>query len=158
MQASTTSVGVRRPDFRWTVSYRPYMHVSLDTGQPYIGPAFIGTLSPRPLLPLTVPVRNERDEIVGLVGGTLLLEPGSANLAMAPGTQPIVVDRPGQIIVHDGVAEAPEDVSSEPLLAEMRAAQAGVLVDVVGLRTHAGAPRRVRRGADCRWTIVVSKR
>ncbi|TAK73297.1 MAG: sensor histidine kinase [Dehalococcoidia bacterium] len=156
IQASTDSPGLKAPpELPLDITARPYWRPPLESGEAYVGAAFMGVLSPpRPVLPLLVPVRDWAGNVTGLVGGTLLLEPLSRDIAFAPGIDAEVVDREGQLIVRGGLPTSPTDVSRDPLYARMRTAGNGVFVDVTGLDQKPDELVGFATARPAGWTII----
>ena len=89
------------PGLPLDVSDRPHVRRALDTGQPTVSQAFVGSFSDVPVISFSVPVIGDDGTITGLVGGGVRLDQagiGADSLRFAGGTEVVILDGNGSVI------------------------------------------------------------
>ena len=122
---------------------RSYFTGRARTKKPVVGEAIVATRSKRRLVVMGVPTRDERGRINGVLAGGIVLqqsaEDARTNDLGYEGLQ--VIDRAGQQVTRRNL----ERPANTALVARLRQAREGVVVDTAGSTALPAASSRSRR-------------
>ena len=116
---------------------RPHIRQLFESGQPSISAPIMGRTLRTPIISISAPVKNARDEVIGLIAGVIELErenifDAAVNLALGGPSRMFIMDTTHQIYVTAtepqlAMQPLPADADS-PLLAALRSGQSSGLL------------------------------
>ena len=134
---------------------RSYFTEALRTKKPVVGEAIVATRSKRRLVVMGVPTRDERGRINGVLAGGIVLqqstEDARTNDLGYEGLQ--VIDRAGQQVTRRNL----ERPANTALVARLRQAREGVMVDTSGLDGSSGRVVAFATSATPGWLAVIDQ-
>jgi serine phosphatase RsbU (regulator of sigma subunit)/anti-sigma regulatory factor (Ser/Thr protein kinase) len=134
---------------------RTYFSRALSTEKPFVSEAIVALATQRRLVVMSVPTRDERGRITGVLAGGIVLEqspndPRTTELGYA-GLQ--VIDREGQLVTRRDLARP----QNSELVARLRKAKEGLIVDGRGLDGSDGRVIAYASSAAAGWTTVLDQ-
>ncbi len=122
--------GVRKPDT--SIGDRDYFRRMLQDRRVVVSAPVVGKVSNLPMIAVMAPVLADGAEIVGAVGGSLLLAANQlldpAGFAVGAGATAMLVDADGRILAHADERRVYRDLASEPVIGAPVAAWFGAAV------------------------------
>jgi serine phosphatase RsbU (regulator of sigma subunit) len=148
------STNGRRPGPVADVSDRSYFREALRTGGPFVSEGLTSRVTHRAVIVISVPTRDERGEITGILAGTLLVKPTAANPRTADlGYSGLaILDRKNQL-VFSGFAHPRSLVA----LKRLGKASSGVLSDTTGLDGGSGHVVAYARSTVPQWSVILDR-
>lgn len=146
------------------LSDRPYFRQTIQQGRPVVSEPLQNRLNDRPIVVLTMPVRDHKGQVVGVMGGTVKL---LSNALMSEVTasdgddegRVVITDAQGRLLAHDDARWLMRDAQTDPLLAEGIAhwQAMGRPVEPAGFSLHAGNRIISMAGVpDADWMVMRS--
>lgn len=134
---------------------RTYFSSVVETRKPFVSEVIVGRTTQNRVVVMSVPTRDERGRLSGVLAGGLVLQPSSDDSrATELGYEGLqVIDRKGQLITRRDLAR-PENGE---LVSQLRSDREGVKVDTRGLDGSDDHVVAFASSEAPRWTVVLDQ-
>lgn len=138
------------------LSDREYVRATLAAGRPFVSAAMLSRRTGRPVVVLAAPTFSEAGDVHGILVGSIRLDQFETGLrSLSTDGALVVIDRHNQVIADAQLATLLDDLSALPVIAEMRAAGAGVRTELPNLRSEPDQLIGYATAATGDWLVML---